>query len=113
MTNLPNETVATIPQMVERVARAAHAELQRQSRERDVSVGQYEPNNLHIDGDIDFAALMRVAIEAMRDATPAMRLAGASAILPTVRGKSTFPENSVIVTASRCHEAMIDQALIS
>lgn len=54
-------------------------------------------------GDRPSAGEVTVPIEP----TPEMMIAGADAILPTVRGTNIWPENSLIDTARRCYRAML------
>ena len=54
-------------------------------------------------------AYARLAIEAMREPTPAMRLNGGAEVAH--KDTAAFPGNSCIVTANRTWESMISAAL--
>jgi hypothetical protein len=59
-------------EMIERVARAMHKAI-----DEDTWVGEFEPGKVVVDGNVDFMALARAAIEAMREPaeqTPLARL---------------------------------------
>lgn len=57
-------------EMIERVARAIHKAI-----DEDTWVGEFEPGKVVVDGNVDFMALARAAIEAMRELTEQTPLA--------------------------------------
>ena len=97
--------------MIERVASAVEAELQRQSEQE--CLGLFVPREgaadwIAVDGNIDMTPLVRAVLTAMRDLTVHEQVTFGHALASQVK---TFPQTPDPVLARHTWSAMIDAAL--
>lgn len=99
-------------EMIERVARAIHKAI-----DEDTWVGEFAPGEVVVDGNVDFMALARAAIEAMREPEDMMFMKGGNTP-PSNQGRDHLGKARSMkrigdLAAKECWETMVDAALKS